>query len=135
MTLRRRDEAELAETLRDLPRFNACEDDDIGELVRRSVVTHLPMGWNFVQQRSPVDAAYVLLDGGIDVEVDGEKVSSFGPGDIVDDAAFSGGRSPRARATTKSPVRMLHVESSDFYYLVTRTRLRDVLLHRPAHQT
>ncbi len=72
----------------------------------RPEVLHLDEGAVLVEQGSPGTDLFVLLDGVLEVLVDGEKVAEVGPGAVLGErAALEGGRrTSTLRATTRCRV-------------------------------
>ena len=73
----------VVEKLRDLPQFSECSIKELTELAKRGRVSSVPARWELIHQRTPGDAAYVILDGTVDITVDGAPVTALGAGEIV----------------------------------------------------
>jgi len=78
---------------------------------RRTVAT----GATLVEQGEPGDALFLLLDGVLAVEIDGEAVAEVGPGAILGERAFleGGARTSTLRAVTACRVAVASAEHID----------------------
>ena len=72
-------------------------------------------GKTLVEQGDPGDELYLLLDGVLAVEVDGEEVAEVGPGALVGERALleGGTRKATLRATTRSRVAVVPGDAVD----------------------
>ena len=72
-------------------------------------------GETLVEQGDPGDELYLLLDGVLAVEVDGEEVAEVGPGALVGERALleGGTRKATLRATTRSRVAVVPGDAVD----------------------
>jgi hypothetical protein len=97
------------------------------KLPRRS----LGAGETLIEQGAEGDDLYVLLDGVLDVEVDGETVAEVGPGAILGErAAVEGGpRTATLRAVT--PCRVVVLESER----ISKYELTELALSRRREET
>lgn len=73
---------------------------------RRPEIVRLDAGHLLTEQGEPGEALYLLLDGVLSVEVDGEPLAELGPGAIVGERAIleQGRRTATLRAATKCTV-------------------------------
>jgi hypothetical protein len=81
-----------------------------------------------VEQGAPGDELYLVLDGVLVVEIDGEEVAEIGPGAIVGEKALleGGTRTATLRARTRSRVAVIPAE------LIDRQELEDLAATRRA---
>src|SRR5258707_1032325 len=70
-----RDPSTLAALLRAHPNFARLPAATIEALLRRATLGCFPAGHVLIQQDAPSDAAYLLLDGEVDIEVE----TTYGP--------------------------------------------------------
>jgi hypothetical protein len=75
----------------------------------------LKKGQALVEQGAPGNELYLLLDGVLDVVVDGEPIAEVGPGAILGERALleSGARTATLRALTKCRVAVAHADQVD----------------------
>ncbi|HEX2051212.1 MAG TPA: cyclic nucleotide-binding domain-containing protein [Actinomycetota bacterium] len=72
----------------------------------RPEVRQLPAGARLVEQGAPGDELYVLLDGVVRVEVDGEPLAEVGPGAILGERALLEGGTRTSALVTVTPARV-----------------------------
>jgi hypothetical protein len=91
----------------------------------------LEPGETLVEQGADEDDLFVLLDGILDVEVDGETVAEVGPGAMVGERAAleGGGRTATLRAVT--PCRVVMLESE----LISKNVLTELAVSRRREET
>jgi CRP-like cAMP-binding protein len=70
------------------------------------VVNH-PAGTALVQQGTPGDEVFLLLDGVLAVEVDGTRVAEVGPGAVVGERALLEGGLRTATLVAVTPIRVV----------------------------
>jgi CRP/FNR family cyclic AMP-dependent transcriptional regulator len=100
--------------------FGAFADVSDAELKRIADVAHastVPAGWPLIHEQTPSDALYVLLDGEVDVYYGREKVARLHAGDIIGEAVVRPGTLRNATVSAVSPVRVLHIDKSEFAML------------------
>ena len=66
----------------------------------------LEPGENLVEQGSPGDELYLLIDGVLAVDVDGEEVGEIGPGAIVGERALLEDGTRKATLTARTKCRV-----------------------------
>lgn len=88
--------------------WTAMRDDE--KLPRRRVEE----GATLVEQGEPGDDMFLLLDGVLDVEVDGEPVAQLGPGAVVGEGAALGGGTRTATLRAVTPVRVAVLSAERF---------------------
>jgi len=99
------------------------------DLMEGEALSHrrsLEPGETLVEQGQPGEELYLLLDGVLVVEVDGDEVAELGPGAIVGEAALleGGRRTATLRARTRSRVAVVPAE------LVDKQELEDLAATR-----
>jgi hypothetical protein len=80
-----------------------------------------------VEQRAPGDELYLLLDGVLVAEVDGEEVAEIGPGAILGERALLGKGKRTATLSARTPCRVAVVPAE----LIDRQELEDLAATRP----
>jgi hypothetical protein len=75
-----------------------------------------------IEQGKPGDSIYLILDGMLEVTVDGEPVAELGPGAIVGERAVLEGGTATATVTTKTPVKAARISAA----LLDREELKKV---------
>ena len=69
--------------LRELGTFDPVGDDELLRIVRGSRVHTLPQGWSLMWERTPADKTYVVLDGEVDIRLEGSQVARLAAGDVI----------------------------------------------------
>ena len=88
----------------------------------------LEPGETLVEQGAPGDELYLVLDGVLVVEIDGEEIAEIGPGAIVGEKALleGGTRTATLRARTRGRIAVIPAE------LIDRQELQDLAATRRA---
>lgn len=71
-------------------------------------------GFTLIQQGESGSVIYLVLDGMLRVEVDGEEVAELGPGAIVGERAILESGLATATVTTRTPVRVAEIPADAF---------------------
>jgi CRP/FNR family cyclic AMP-dependent transcriptional regulator len=118
-----REQRALVDELAELPSLKKCNKDDLRALAETGTVRTLPDGWAFVQEGTPADAAYVLLEGHANVLSGRNVIATLEPGAILGEMAYVEGGQRRATVATHGRVRALRLDYD---------KLGDLLKKRPA---
>src|ERR1700756_2771632 len=108
------------ELLGGVPLFSRCSKRDLGEIAALVDEVDLPSGRTLTREGGRGREFVVLAEGIADVEQDGERVNTLGPGDFFGEIALVTGGPRTATVTTRSPVRALVLTSSAFRSLLRR---------------
>ncbi len=123
-----REQRALADELAALPRLRECRTDDLTALAGAGRVVTLPDGWAFVQEGTPADAVYVLLDGRANVHSGRTVIATLEPGAILGEMAYVEGGQRRATVASHGRVRALRVDYDQLPELLdAHPMLSDVL--------
>jgi CRP/FNR family cyclic AMP-dependent transcriptional regulator len=121
-----REQRALVDELAALPSLQGCSKDDLRALAETGSVRTLPDGWAFVQEGTPADAAYVLLEGEANVLSGRDVIATLTPGAILVEMAYVEGGQRRATVATHGRVlRLDYAKLGDL--LKKRPALKDVL--------
>lgn len=122
--------AELAARLHAHPTFADCTRDDIIALLLAGKRTAIPAQWAFVQEHTPADAAYVLLEGNARVYRNGVPVADLRSGDIVGETGLLNGTLRNATVTSLDPLKALRIDQDRFAELIwQRPNVRAAFRH------
>ena len=125
----RTDLSDVVEDLRDLPGLADCSLVELRHLARTGRAVRLPADWTVVQERTPGDCCYLILDGLVEVTVAGDRVAELGPGTVFGEVALLSARLRNASVTTRTPARLLVLAAAELQTLLNREpHLADVLL-------
>jgi CRP-like cAMP-binding protein len=72
---------------------------------------NLEQGEALMQEGEPGDELFLLLDGVVDVEVNGDRVAEVGPGALLGERALLEGGKRTATVWAKTPVRVAVVSA------------------------
>jgi CRP-like cAMP-binding protein len=97
--------------------FDGIADDEIDAVARAATAREFAAGDSVTTERDFGHSLYFVEDGSADVSIDGERVGSVGPGDVVGERAVltSGRRTASVIAT--SPLRAIALFKRDVWAL------------------
>jgi CRP/FNR family cyclic AMP-dependent transcriptional regulator len=81
----------------------------IKELATVGTAVNIPSGWSIIMETTPADAAYVLLDGTVEIRRAGEVIATLGAGDVFGEIALVNHSLRNASAVAVSPIRALRL--------------------------
>ena len=110
--------AELS-LLRAIPIFAPLPGTPLEHLATRLVALHVEPGTVVVRQGDSGDRFYVVVEGEIEVTVDGAPVTELGPGGYFGEIALLRDMPRTATATARTPVVLYALEREDFLAAVT----------------
>jgi CRP-like cAMP-binding protein len=99
------------EHLTSIPLFADLDADELDAVGR--AVTELPFPADRVLLREGTRGSdmFIVVEGLLEVTRDGAHVATVGPGEFVGELAFLTGAARNATVTTRTPTRVLHVDS------------------------
>jgi CRP-like cAMP-binding protein len=104
--------------LRAVPLFAACSKRELRRIGAIADEIAVGEGKLLARQGDPGRELFVLLEGTVKVERDGEQVNALGPGDFVGEGALLLRKPRNATVTTTSPVRALVITDNGFQRLL-----------------
>ena len=110
---------ELVGTLRKLPRFADCNDGDLEALAKTAALSAVPANWPLISEQTPADACYVILDGEVEVRVDGKPVAQLSAGSVVGEIGLLESRLRNATVVSATRVTVLHLVAEAFHALIS----------------
>jgi CRP/FNR family transcriptional regulator, cyclic AMP receptor protein len=113
--LRRNQKIEL---LRRVPLFGHCSKRELQEVAKVADEIDLRDGKEMTRQGQRGREFFVLLEGSADVNKDGRRVNTLGPGDFFGEIALVSDVPRTATVTATSPVRALVVTDRSFKRLL-----------------
>jgi MFS family permease len=105
--------------LRSIPIFAPLPGTPLEHLAARLVPLRVDAGSVIVKQGDSGDRFYVVVEGEVDVEVDGARVSDLGPGGYFGEIALIRDVPRTATATARTDVVLYALEREDFLAAVT----------------
>jgi CRP/FNR family cyclic AMP-dependent transcriptional regulator len=126
--------------LADVPRFAHLSDQDMRAVCRAGREVTVPEGWSLLNESTPPDQAYLVIEGRLGVARHGATIAELGPGDIVGEIGVAQHRLRTGSVTALTPLVMLHLTSEAFRGLYTgvpafRSAVDAVVETRLAEQT
>jgi CRP/FNR family transcriptional regulator, cyclic AMP receptor protein len=107
-----------ADFLRAVPLFAACSKRELRRIAAIADEIDVGDGKLLARQGDPGRELFVLLEGTVKVERNGEQVNALGPGDFVGEGALLLRKPRNATVTTTSPVRALVITDNSFQRLL-----------------
>ncbi|MFN2483450.1 MAG: cyclic nucleotide-binding domain-containing protein [Candidatus Limnocylindria bacterium] len=109
---------EKLELLRRVPLFAGLGRREIERLGMLTDEIHLPEGRVLMRQGEPGDDLFVLVEGSVRVERDGQVIAERGGGEILGEIALVDGGPRSATVTLASPSRLLIIGHRAFHSLM-----------------
>lgn len=104
--------------LADIPFFEGWTSDELEQVDRVADYVSYSAGEAMIKQGTTGYEFIVILEGGVDVTVDGEVIATLGAGDHVGEMALLSNSPRNATVVAKDNVRALLVGSREFRALV-----------------
>jgi CRP-like cAMP-binding protein len=79
----------------------------------------VPANWPLLNEQTPADACYVILDGDVEVRVDGRPVAQLAAGSVVGEVGLLTSKLRNATVVSTSRVSLLHLVPEVFNSLVS----------------
>lgn len=103
-----------------VPLFAHCSKHDLEQIASIVDEIDLPAGKTLTREGESGKEFVVLAEGIADVEQDGRRVNTLGPGDYFGEIALVTGQPRTATVTTRSPARALVLTAPAFRSLLSR---------------
>jgi MFS family permease len=97
-----------------VPLFEPLPPTSLEKLARAAVRQTASAGATIVVQRERGDTFYVVVDGSLEVDVDGSLVSILGPGDVFGEIALLRDVPRTATVSATTPTTLLAIRRMDF---------------------
>jgi CRP-like cAMP-binding protein len=94
--------------------FRLVADDDLEQLEREITMTDAEPGSTLFEQGDPADGVAAILEGSVEVIVDGKVLSTLGPGSLLGEVSvFVPAATRTATAKAQTAVRMIRWPAND----------------------
>jgi CRP/FNR family transcriptional regulator, cyclic AMP receptor protein len=103
--------------LGDLPRFGDLSQAEMRKVREAGREVHVPQGWSLLNESTPPDQAYLVIDGTLEVVHHGKRVAQLGRGDIVGEIGIATHRLRTGTVTALTSLEMLHLTQQAFQKL------------------
>ncbi len=101
----------------DIPRFGDLSKDEMKRVVDSGRPVHVPKGWSLLNESTPPDQAYLVIDGTLEVVHKGKRIAKLERGDIVGEIALTAHRLRTGTVTALEPLEMLNIPHEAFQEL------------------
>ncbi|MET0837666.1 MAG: cyclic nucleotide-binding domain-containing protein [Marmoricola sp.] len=101
----------------DIPGLESLEDSERRRVLEVGRIVHIPGSWSAIHDKEPADEAYLVLEGTMQVDNDGEHVADIGPGGFAGEMGLVDRKLRNARVTTRGDVTALAFPRADFQSL------------------
>jgi CRP-like cAMP-binding protein len=106
--------AEQPVAIRTVCPFRLVVDEDLEQLNREITVSEAGTGSTLFEQGDPADGVAAILEGSVEVIVEGKVLATLGPGSLLGEVSvFVPSASRTATARAQSPVRMIKWRADD----------------------
>jgi len=112
------DELTTDERLARVPLFSGLSKKDLKKISGLATRLDLPPGKELTHQGSAGNEFLVVLDGDVDVVIDGKVIASRGPGDFFGEIALLDDRPRVATVVAKTPVSVEVIGRREFKALI-----------------
>jgi CRP/FNR family transcriptional regulator, cyclic AMP receptor protein len=106
------------ELLAKVPLFQGLDRTSLGHVSRLADEIDLPADKLLLLEGELPYEFFVVVDGQVRIERDGQQVNVLGPGDFLGEIALLDGGRRTATAVTETPVRLLVLGSREFHSLL-----------------
>ena len=120
--------------LAEIPLFAALQAAQLAEIAGLAVEVEAAEGETIATQGELGHALFAIESGSVEVDADGERVATLGPGDVFGEVAVLAAGTRMASVTATAPVRLIALRKRDVLTLERRSpqtyaHLQD-LMHR-----
>ena len=100
--------------LKAVPLFSHCSKRELEFLASRVDEVNIPAGKTLLTQGQPTDTFYILLDGEVEVSVDGKPLKQLRAGDFFGEIGMLDRGLATASVTTTKPAQTLALSHAQF---------------------
>jgi CRP-like cAMP-binding protein len=90
-------------------------------LLRETDVLHFPQGATIFKAGDPADCMFGVVEGSVDIELDGRVVESIGPRGVFGEMALIDGKTRSATAIAGTECKLAVINEKRFLWLVEQT--------------
>ncbi len=130
-----RQEDEKLGLLRKVPLFSECSAEELHQIAAIADELDVREGKILTRQGGPGREMFILLEGTVKVERNGEQVNTLGPGDFLGEGALVLGKPRNATVTSTSPLRVLVISEGNYKQLLLDGRIAGVVRETVAERT
>jgi len=109
--------------LTQIPLFEGLDTEHLERIAAWLEPIDLPAEWHLLNQGSYPDGFFVVIEGTVRVERDGDPVAELGPGDFFGEIALLEDNKRMATVITATRVRAAVMDSEDFFEMTAEIPL------------
>jgi len=106
------------ELLRRVPLFSQCRGEPLDLIGRLADEVDVPDGYTLMRQGNIAQEFFLIVDGRVRIERDGQTVNTLGPGDFLGEIALLSEGRRTATAVTDGPAKLLVITHRGFNSLL-----------------
>ena len=101
-----------------VPLFSGLDKSGLAQIAKLADEVDLPAGRKLLQQGDNPHEFFLIVDGSVRIDIDGEQINTLGPGDFLGEIALIDGGQRSATATSVTPVSLLILGRREFNTLL-----------------
>jgi len=110
-------------TIAGIPLFEGLPADQLERIARRLEPIDVPAEWHLLNQGSYPDGFFVVLEGTVRIERDGDLIAELGPGEFFGEIALLEDNKRTATVATATRVRAAVMDSAEFFEMTAEIPL------------
>ena len=115
--------------LRRVPLFSQCRGASLDLISRLTDEVDVPDGYTLMRQGNIAQEFFLIVDGRVRIERDGQTLNTLGPGDFLGEIALLSEGRRTATAVTEGPAKLLVITHRGFHSLLDgSTEMRAAIL-------
>lgn len=127
------------QALRGVTIFSGLNSEELARVTRAGVLTEHDAGDDLTEQGAYSHRFYLILDGKVSVERDGDSVATLGPGEFLGEISLLGGGKATATVRCEEPTRCLELRREEFWSVLEEEpamalRILEVVCRRLAEE-
>jgi CRP-like cAMP-binding protein len=127
------------QALRGVTVFSGLSAKELSRVTEAAIVTEHPAGDELTEQGAYSHRFYLILEGKVSVERDGDAVAVLGPGEFIGEISLLGGGKATATVRCEEPTRCLVLRREEFWKVLEEEpamalRILEVVCRRLAEE-